>query len=72
MNPISQRLLSQQLICPQFRTPKEVVSWMGAVQAQDHKGMRWAVAMRMKRPSLKAFQKAFKSRNQISTAVNIT
>lgn len=59
MNPVSQRLLSQQLICPQFATPKEVVSWMGAVQAQDHKGMRWAVAMRTKKPSLKAFQKAF-------------
>ena len=59
MNPISQRLLSQQLICPQFSTPGEVVSWMGAVQAQDHKGMRWAVAMRTKKPSLKAFQKAF-------------
>lgn len=59
MNPISQRLLSQQLICPQFATPKEVVSWMGAVQAQDYKGMRWAVAMRTKRPSLKAFKKAF-------------
>lgn len=59
MNPVSQRLLSQQLICPQFSTPKEVVSWMGAVQAQDHKGMRWAVSMRTKKPSLKAFQKAF-------------
>lgn len=59
MNPVSQRLLSQQLICPQFATPKEVVSWIGAVQAQDHKGMRWAVAMRTKKPSLKAFRKAF-------------
>ena len=59
MNPVSQRLLSQQLICPQFATPQEVVNWMGAVQAQDHKGMRWAVAMRTKKPSLKAFQKAF-------------
>ena len=59
MNPVSQRLLSQQLICPQFATPKEVVSWMGAMQAQDHRGMRWAVAMRTKKPSLKAFQKAF-------------
>ena len=59
MNPVSRRLLSQQLICPQFATPKEVVSWMGAMQAQDHKGMRWAVAMRTRKPSLKAFQKAF-------------
>ena len=59
MNPVSQRLLSQQLICPQFVTPREVVSWMGAMQAQDHKGIRWAVAARTKKPSLKAFQKAF-------------
>ena len=61
MNPVSQRLLSQQLICPQSATPKEVVAWMGAVQAQDYKGMRWAVAMRTKRPSLKAFKEAFDS-----------
>ena len=61
MNPISQRLLSQQLICPQFTTPKEVVSWMGAMQAQDHRGMRWAVAMRTRKPSEKAFEDAFNS-----------
>ena len=61
MNPISQRLLSQQLICPQFATPEEVVSWMGAVQAQDQKGMRWAVALRTKKPSSKAFRKAYDS-----------
>ena len=59
MNPVSQRLLSQQLISPQFTTPKEVVNWMGTMQAQDHKGMRWAVAMRTKNPSLKAFTNAF-------------
>ena len=59
MNPISQRLLSQQLICPQFDRPEEVVGWMGAVQAQDHKGMRWAVAMRTRKPSLIAFEEAF-------------
>jgi hypothetical protein len=61
MNPVSQRLLSQQLICPQFATCKEVVNWMGAVQAQDYKGMRWAVAMRTKRPSAKAFHNAYDS-----------
>ena len=59
MNPISQRLLSQQLICPQFATPKEVVDWMGAMQAQEYRMMRWAVAMRTRKPSLKAFRKAF-------------
>lgn len=61
MNPISQRLLSQQLICPQFATPKEVVDWMGAMQAQEYRMMRWAVSMRTRKPSLKAFRKAFDS-----------
>ena len=59
MNPISQRLLNQQLICPQLATPHEVVSWMGAMQAQDYRMMRWAVGMRTKRPSAKAFEKAY-------------
>ena len=59
MNPISQRLLNQQLICPQLTTPHEVVSWMGAVQAQEYRMMRWAVGMRTKRPSAKAFEKAY-------------
>lgn len=59
MNPVSRRLLSQQLICPQFTTPAGVVSWMGAMQAQDQKGMRWAVEMRTKRHCAKAFQKAY-------------
>ncbi len=61
MNPISQRLLSQQLICPQFATPKEVVDWLGAMQAQEYRMMRWAVSMRTRKPSLKAFRKAFDS-----------
>lgn len=32
---------------------------MGTMQAQDHKGMRWAVAMRTKKPSLDAFRQSF-------------
>ena len=61
MNPVSRRLLSQQLVNPQYATPKEAVAWMGAMQAQDYKGMRWAVAMRTKKPSLSALKKAFDS-----------
>ena len=59
MNPISQRLLNQQLICPQLTTPHEVVAWMGAMQAQEYRMMRWAVGMRTKRPSARAFEKAY-------------
>ena len=42
MNPIAIRLLNQQLIAPQFSNPAEVVSFMGAMQAQEYHMMRWA------------------------------
>ena len=59
MNPTAIRLLNQQLIAPQFSTPTEVIRHMGAMQAQEYRMMRWAVAMRTRKPSFKAFKKAF-------------
>ena len=59
MNPISARLLSQQLISPQFVSPHDAVEWMGAMQAQDYRMIRWAVGMRTLRPSASAFEKDF-------------
>ena len=59
MNPVSARLLNQQLISPQFNTPHDVVDWMGAMQAQDYRMLPWAVTMRTRRPSVKAFEKDF-------------
>ena len=59
MNTVALRLLNQQLICPQFTTIEEVADYMYAMQAQDYRMMRWAVAMRTKKPSPKAFKKAF-------------
>lgn len=61
MNPVALRLLNQQLAAPQFAKPAEVVDYMGAMQAQEYRMMRWAVAMRTKRPSVKAFKTAFDS-----------
>jgi hypothetical protein len=61
MNPVAIRLLNQQLVAPQFSDPAEVVGHMGAMQAQEYRMMRWAVAMRTKKPSLKAFKKSFDS-----------
>ena len=61
MNPVATRLLNQQMVASQFKTPVEVVSHMGAMQAQDYRMMRWAVAMRTNRPSHKAFKEAFDS-----------
>lgn len=59
MNPVAIRLLNQQLIAPQFSDPAEVVGYMGAMQAQEYRMMRWAVEMRTRKPSHKAFKKAF-------------
>lgn len=59
MNPVAIRLLNQQLVCPRMSTPAEVVGYMGAMQAQEYRLMRWAVGMRTRRPSAGAFKKAF-------------
>lgn len=59
MNPISTRLLSQQLICPRFDSPAELVSHFGAMQAQEYRMMRWAVSMRTRKPSMDAFKRDF-------------
>ena len=61
MNPVAIRLLNQQLVAPQFSDPAEVVSYMGAMQAQEYRMMRWAVEMRTRKPSAKTFKKAFDS-----------
>ena len=55
------RLLNQQLVAPQFNDPVSVVSHLGAMQAQEYRMMRWAVAMRTRKPSAAAFRKAFDS-----------
>lgn len=54
-------MLSGQLASPQFRRAEEVVSWFGAMQAQEYQMMRWAVAMRTKRPCRCGLQEAFNS-----------
>ncbi len=59
MNPIAIRLLNQQLAAPQFSNPAEVVSYMGAMQAQEYRMVRWGVEMRTRKPSHKAFKEAF-------------
>ena len=61
MNAAALRLLNQQLVAPQYSDPAEVVSYMGAIQAQEYRMMRWAVAMRTRKPSAKAFKEAFDS-----------
>jgi winged helix DNA-binding protein len=43
------RLRNQGIADPRFTSPHAVVSWFGAMQAQDYLGALWAVGLRMKK-----------------------
>src|SRR5581483_11815980 len=43
---VQRRLANQGISQPRFKTPREVVTWLGAVQAQDYAAAKWAVALR--------------------------
>jgi hypothetical protein len=40
------RLHNQRLAGSEFKTPEQVVAWLGAVQAQDYPGAKWGVGLR--------------------------
>jgi len=42
------RLRNQWLIRSGYRKPEEIVGWLGAMQAQDYPGARWAIGLRTK------------------------
>lgn len=54
------RVLNQQLLRPQFRDPAELVSWMGAVQAQDFHWMKWALGVRLRPTGIGKIDNALK------------
>src|SRR5258708_7608860 len=41
------RLITQQIEATKFTTPKEMVSWMGAMQSQDYNMAKWAIGLRL-------------------------
>jgi Winged helix DNA-binding domain len=43
---LRERLRNQGLARPEFRGAKDVVAWLGAVQAQDYAGAKWALGLR--------------------------
>src|SRR5882757_3629466 len=44
-----QRLYTQHIAAQTFNTPAEIVKYMGAMQAQDYAGAKWAVGMRLQK-----------------------
>ncbi|MFL6234098.1 MAG: DNA glycosylase AlkZ-like family protein, partial [Thermoanaerobaculia bacterium] len=43
----TRRLIAQQIARPAFKTPRDLVAWLGAVQAQDYAAVKWAVGLRL-------------------------
>jgi hypothetical protein len=41
------RLFSQQITETSFNSPKDIVAWMGAMQAQDYPMVKWAIGKRL-------------------------
>jgi len=41
------RLASQQISATRFKQAHELVKWMGAMQAQDYLGAKWAIGLRL-------------------------
>ena len=41
------RLANQHIAGTRFTSPKDIVAWMGAMQAQDHAMVKWAVGIRL-------------------------
>ena len=64
------RQRGQQFVNPMFSTPKELVAWMGAMQAQDYTMAKWAVGVRMKNAiSEQAIEEAFNKAEILRTHV---
>src|ERR1041384_4441571 len=48
----------QKLSGTKFDTASEVIRWLGAVQAQDYAGAKWALALRMQNATDSALDQA--------------
>lgn len=63
------RPLSQQLIDSKFETPKDLVTWMGAMQAQDFTMAKWAIGIRLKSGSIQQVEDAINRGEIIRTHI---
>jgi Winged helix DNA-binding domain len=59
LNIPHQRLHNQLITQSTFTTPDEVVRWLGAVQAQDYAGAKWAIGLRLQNATNTTIEEAF-------------
>jgi hypothetical protein len=53
------RMRQQRISREGFVDPSKVVAWLGAMQAQDYQGAKWAVALRMREQADETIERAF-------------
>ena len=63
------RLRNQRLSSMGFTRPADVVSWLGAVQAQDYPGAKWALGLRMRRATDAIVERALAAGEIVRTHV---
>jgi hypothetical protein len=61
------RLAVQGIFYPLFDKPREVVAWLGAVQAQDYLGSLWAVGLRLPEATETSVERALSEREIVRT-----
>src|SRR3990172_6414360 len=69
MNIAQARLSNQFLGRKKCRTVDEVVTWLGAVQAQDYAAAKWGLGIRLKNATDSKMEKAFNSGTILRTHV---
>lgn len=63
------RLHHQRLSSTSFTRPADVVTYLGAVQAQDYPGAKWAIGQRLRHATDAAIEKAFADGSILRTHV---
>ena len=61
------RLINQQIAQSTLRSPEEVVSHMGAIQAQDYAGAKWAIGLRLPGSTDAGIERALAERTIVRT-----
>src|SRR5258707_1295660 len=63
------RLANQQIVGTKFTAPRDLVSWLGAVQAQDYAMAKWAIGLRLTSATERSIEAAIDSGAIIRTHV---
>ncbi|NJP07105.1 MAG: winged helix DNA-binding domain-containing protein [Chloroflexaceae bacterium] len=61
------RLRNQRITGQKCQTPAQVVTWMGALQAQDYHQALWAIGLRLQSPSVATVEQAIEAGHILRT-----